>query len=84
MIGCCHNFKKCSDLGECLYKKNHPLYNDFKDCYYHENLKKGLNFYTEYNENNRRKKEEYEERLLNEETSKKTFNVPESGQTSLF
>lgn len=57
---------KCSDLGECLYKEGDPLYEDFKNCYYHENLKKGLNFYTEYNDNNKKRKEEYEKKLLNE------------------
>lgn len=76
-IGCCSHFKQCSDLGDCVNKG----ILEFKDCMYKENLMKGLNFYTEYNENNRKRKEEYE-------LSFKNINIEltsnEDGQLSLF
>ena len=65
-LGCCSSFKKCSDLGQCIHeadlKYDGPV--EFHRCGYKENLDKGLNFYTEYNENNKRRKEEYKTSLL--------------------
>lgn len=54
-FGCCNDFEKCSDLARCIHEGD-SLY---KDCMYRENLDKGLNFYTEYNEHNEARAEEY-------------------------
>ncbi len=71
-MGCCHNFKKCSDAGYCLYEIGHPVPGDieFEECLYKENLDKGLNFYTEYNENNKLIKEKYEAKQLDKDSIK--------------
>lgn len=68
MLGCCSSFKKCSDAGRCIYENNpdFKLDLDWKHCLYKENLDKGLNFYTEHNENNRKRAEEYRLKLEKE------------------
>ncbi len=68
-IGCCSSFKKCSDAGVCI-KLDDPSYVEiYKDCYYATNLEKGLNFYTEYNENNKARAEEYKRKQENNTTT---------------
>ena len=52
-IGCCSSFKECSKLGQCVQLDN-ELYNEvYIECYYSENLQKGLNFYTKINEDHK-------------------------------
>lgn len=64
-IGCCSSFKECSDAGRCV-NIDSPLYDEvYKDCCYSKNLEKGLNFYTEYNENNKARAEEYKRKEKN-------------------
>ncbi|AKL94993.1 hypothetical protein CACET_c15440 [Clostridium aceticum] len=58
IIGCCNDFKKCSDEAKCIKKDQDYILGE--KCLYEENLKKGLNFYTTYNENNAARKREYE------------------------
>lgn len=67
-IGCCSSFKKCSDAGRCVEIDNPDYEEEFKECYYNENLEKGLNFYTEYNENNRAIAEEYKRKIEDKAT----------------
>lgn len=76
-LGCCNDFKKCSDAGTCLFEIGHENIAgiEFKECLYKENLDEGLNFYTEYNENNRLRKDEYEEKIQ-EEKSNKILDLP--------
>lgn len=61
ILGCCSSFKKCSDAGKCVHETDTRLHGilDYEECLYKENIDKGLNFYTEYNENNRARAEEY-------------------------
>lgn len=54
-FGCCNSFEECSDLGSCIHE-GEPMY---EGCMYKENLDKGLNFYTKYNENNQKRASEY-------------------------
>jgi hypothetical protein len=64
-IGCCSDYKKCSDAGCCI-KTDSSLYDElYKDCLYAVNLNKGLNFYTPYNENNKARAEEYKRKQDN-------------------
>lgn len=61
LLGCCHSFIKCSEAGRCVHETDTRLHGilNYKECLYKENLDKGHNFYTEYNENNRARAEEY-------------------------
>lgn len=47
MMGCCSQFKKCSEKNDCIYESssNLQLKQLSEDCFYHRNLHKGLNFY---------------------------------------
>lgn len=69
-FGCCNKFKECSDAGCCI---SIEFENEEGGCLYKENLDKGLNFYTEYNENNQLRADEYNQRQNNKETKDK-FN----------
>lgn len=92
MIGCCSSFKECSDRASCIHEEGSYLHEELKSCYYKENLMKGLNFYTEYNENNQKRKQEYErEKEVIPKISSKNVTVEttqlvsnEEGQLSFF
>lgn len=47
MMGCCSNFRECSDAMACIYKATtHPLLNELYDrCTYRQRLEKGICFY---------------------------------------
>ncbi|NBI07543.1 hypothetical protein [Senegalia massiliensis] len=76
MIGCCNSFKDCSDAGECI-KLNNPLYEEvYKGCLYKSNLDMGKNFYTDYNENNRIKAEEYQKKQCSRKVKKPSETLP--------
>lgn len=64
-LGCCNSFKECSDAGRCIHETDTRLHGilNYKECLYKENLDKGLNFYTEYNENNQARAEEYKAKI---------------------
>lgn len=76
MLGCCSSFIKCSNAGKCIYEgdPNFHGYFDFNECLYKENIDKGRNFYTEYNENNRRRAEEYKIKIENSKEIKEKAN----------
>lgn len=71
-FGCCHAFKECSDAGHCIM---HDLIKSEGGCLYKENLDKGLNFYTEYNENNQRRANEHNQRQNTKETKEKGSQI---------
>lgn len=54
-FGCCGRFKECSDRGRCVYEGNR----EYEGCAYKEKIDMGFNFYTNYNENNKKRSEEY-------------------------
>lgn len=76
MLGCCSSFKKCSDTGRCIHETDTRLHGvlDYEKCLYKENIDKGLNFYTEYNDNNRARAEEYKCKI--EQDVKETTSIP--------
>ena len=48
-FACCNDYKKCSDLGRCLY----PDDRFYNGCFYRTNLEAGRNYYsTDSKENN--------------------------------
>lgn len=64
-ISCCSLYKECSDKAECLRLDN-ELYDElYKHCSYARKLKKGINFFTEYNVNNQARAEEYKRKQNN-------------------
>lgn len=75
MLGCCSSFKKCSDAGRCIHETDTRLHGvlDYENCLYKENIDKGLNFYTEYNDNNRARAEKYKAQI--EQDVKETTSI---------
>lgn len=73
-IGCCSSFKACSNAGKCV-EVDSLLYEEFfSECYYEENLSKGLNFYTEYNENNQARADEYKLSQMDDKVETEPIN----------
>lgn len=76
ILGCCHRFKDCSDAGRCVHEIDTSLHGilDYEKCLYKVNIDMGLNFYTEYNENNKARAEEY--KAKNEKKVDDATSVP--------